>query len=63
MEALILKGGILADLKKYEDAAVHFREAMQVKHMYKKVITSYEAVICLHVGGAVLSRKVGKSHV
>lgn len=30
VEALILKGRVLYDLKKYQDAVLHFREAQQV---------------------------------
>lgn len=38
VEALILKGRVLYDLKKYQDAVLHFREAQQVYSLLTKVI-------------------------
>ncbi|KAJ9580300.1 hypothetical protein L9F63_004040, partial [Diploptera punctata] len=49
VEALILKGGILMDLKKFQDAVVHFREAMQVSpHRYEPHRGLVDCYILMH---------------
>lgn len=49
VEALILKGAILLDLKKFQDAVVHFREAMQVSpHRYEPHRGLVDCYIAMH---------------
>ncbi|XP_067010812.1 anaphase-promoting complex subunit 7 [Anabrus simplex] len=49
VEALILKGAILLDLKKFQDAVVHFREAMQVSpHRYEPHLGLVDCYVAMH---------------
>lgn len=49
MEALILKGNILLDMKKYQEAGMHFREAMQISpHRYEPHKGLVDCYIAMH---------------